>query len=351
MLIKFNYTIFLIILFFSKASHTITPLKAESCANWNDFIHVTDPNLNTDGDLYPYNMRGKMHVMSRYLQYAQGMTPQFKNQTTLPISPYFSPSTISSATDAASGLAFNMFTGMNEAARTETANTNPNNSSAVQIACTPDAKVGSFINTYTANLPTPWITTGGPQTVFGYRFFDGQKNIGAIYAAASVNSYIALQGTSQILTDWHGAPYYPACQLSLVLEINRISTGKYIPFTFKIFDNTNPIKDGATPGYDGNTFYEYDMVSSSSYPINAARFEVPWGQRHSTPWTSAEFSRITFTKSQMTELLKSTGDATPNLNDYQLTGFFFLHEIPNATASLGGSCGAQMQNIGMYVLP
>lgn len=243
-----------------------------------------------------------------------------------------------------------MFTGMNDTARTEAANSNPNNSSAIQISCTPDAKVGSFINSYAANLPAGGIQGGGPQSIFGYRFFDGQQNLGAIYAAAGPSSYIALQGTSQILTDWHGSPF-SACQLSLVLELNRISSGKYIPFTFKIFDNTNTIKDGGTIGNDGNAFYEYDMVSSPSYPTNAQRFGVPWGQRHATPWNSPEFSRVTFTKDQMLKLLEAAGQVAPNLNDYQLTGFFFLHEITNATSALGGSCGAQMQNIGMYVLP
>lgn len=74
----------------SGASHAVTALKAESCANWSDFIHVSDPSRNTDGDLSPYNMRGKMHVISRYLQYSQGMYPNYAQQNSYPISPYFS---------------------------------------------------------------------------------------------------------------------------------------------------------------------------------------------------------------------------------------------------------------------
>lgn len=347
--LKLTIAIGIVSLSFSGSSYAFTILKAESCASWNDFIHVTDPYRNTDGDESPYNMRGKMHVLSRYLQYAMGMAPYYAGQQGS--SPYFSPTYVSSATDASSGLSFNMFTGMNDTARTEIPGANPNNSSAVQISC---SKVGSFLNSYAANLPASGISGGGPQTIFGYRFFDGQQNIGKIYAN-NPSSYISLQGSSQVLTDWHGSPF-PACQLSLLLEINKISTHTYIPFTFKVFDNTNPIVDGATRGNDGNYFYEFDMVSGvyadgKSYPKNAALFSVPYGTRYKTTWTSPEFNRITFTKGQMTNLLKTTGDISPNLNDYQLTGFFYLHEMPNATASLGGSCGAQMQNIGMYVLP
>lgn len=339
----------LLLLSFGEAQ-ALTAIKAEECASWAHFIHVSDPALNTAGTQYHYDLTGEMKVIARYLRYAPNMYPNDQERHRYPYNPFYAPENNSSAT--ARDVPFARFTGMESTVRTAQADLNPHLSSGVQIDCEQGhARVGSFINSYASNLPRDGIKGGGPHTLWGYAFHPYEKIIGQLYDQQDDSSYIALQAFTRVVDYLPSQNAHPVCQLSFLLELNHVLTGRYIPILFNIFD-PRPAKDGVFIGNDGNRFYSFALRSGAAYPKNSQYFTVHWGGHHSQPWEAMEFQRVGISKTQMLNILKIAGEGSaPNLYHYQISGFHLLHEIPNATAAAGASCGVQMRDLGMYVLP